>query len=224
MIKIFVAFVLLIEACTLNTDTKNKSNSERLFFEDINLFAMEGVKKIKTLLYPCVEIVYVNESEKSIIYHVSKENFYEMRYKKQNDIWVSFFTTKGDTSNITTYEYVTKSKIVDLYYSINDNTKDTFLTDVSVFEDSIETIYDLGSITDVPPDLNVLKIVKAKSNSVFTTNISMKNGTLSLKEERHDSDKKLIFSEINCYELAERSYFWWRYFGWTKKKIDCNKQ
>jgi hypothetical protein len=137
---------------------------------------------------------------------------------------VSFFTTKGDTSNINTYEYVTKSKIVDLYYSINDNTKDTFLTDVSVFEDSIETIYDLGSITDVPPDLNVLKIVKAKSNSVFTTNISMKNGTLSLKEERHDRDKKLIFSEINCYELAERSYFWWRYFGWTKKKIDCNKQ
>jgi hypothetical protein len=172
MIKGLFLFAFLLKSCAFDGSEikENEIAMKTEFFEDINLFILEGVKKIESSpAYPYIEVEYISDNERSIVYHCSKDMMYRRKYKKSNDFWVTSFTTNGDTCSIITYEYVTPNKVIDLYYCYNDNISDTVLTDVSVFEGSTETIYDMENETNIKPGINVIDLAKNKFRSVFTS-------------------------------------------------------
>jgi hypothetical protein len=180
----------LLKSCAFNnSDIKdNLSHTKKEFFEDINLYTLEGVGKIdRSPQYPYIELEYVDDNERNIVYHGSKDMVYRREYKKLNNIWTTSFTSNGDTCAIITYEYILPNKLMNLYYCYNNNINDTVLTDVLVFEGSSETIYEMGNERNILPGINVIDFAKSNSKSVFTKDITIKDNILEVKEKRSSS-------------------------------------
>lgn len=224
MIKALILSALLLQSCNSN-DTVKKENlpiKKSVFFEDINLYTLEGVREItKSPTYPYIQVEYVGDKERNIIYHGSKEMNYHRDYKQINGSWNTSYATNGDTCTIITYEFILPSKIIDLYYCHNSNLKDTVLTDVVILEDSVETTFDMGNLPNVIPGINVVDLAVAKNRSIFTREISTKDNVLRITERLRTSTDKTLSGNTKCYELGNHTYFWWRNFGWTTKEIFC---
>ncbi len=222
MIKSLVSFLFLLNACASENSAvkENRVNVETAFFEDINLFALEGVRKIslEQPLYPYVQIANINDTARSIIYHASGEVSYRRDYTKEKNYWSSSFSSNGDTCLITTYEYVTSNMIMTFHYCSNDNIKNAVLADVIILEGSTETFYDMGNEPDFKPDINAIDLVRKKSKSIFVKEITITNGILTIHERTINGREKKIDEQITRYKIGNHSYFWWRYFGWTLKK------
>jgi hypothetical protein len=111
--------------------------------------------------------------------------------------------------------------VVDLYYCYNTHINDTILTDVTIFEGSTETTYDMENVQNITPSMSVVDLAKARNKSPFTREIIIKSNHLVMKEQQRSNTNQILSEEIKCYASNNHSYFWWRYFGWSIKKIDC---
>jgi hypothetical protein len=116
----------------------------------------------------------------------------------------------------------TSKAIIDLDYCINNN--DTVLINALFFDGMRETIYYPENNEKVEPDISVVESEKNKSKLIISMEWDDSNDKkLVFYKKIIDNQKKIISEEKECYLAIYHSYFWWRFFGWSAKKIDCDK-
>ena len=207
-------------SCFGNIARKKDVNFRSEYYKDINLFKMEGVGKITSHpLYPYIEINYVSDSNKIVIYHATERVFFRRNYKRQNNGWMSCYKEIGDTSTATIYEFVLPDKIITLNYSGIEHSGKMSLTEMSVLKNSKKVSYLFHQNIVIKPSVTVPDLTSSKAAYIYTQEIRIVNGILSLSEKRTDM---VNYNKKACYQIGDHSYFWWCYLNTNLKGIDCN--
>jgi hypothetical protein len=222
--KLIILF-LLLNACKEHTSLKRHDFQNDLNrFKDIDIYNFKGIYAAKdSSSYPYIEIKQINDSIRNVIFH--DPHYYPERdshtFKKEKNYWVARSTSDIDTCGNITYEYILPNKLVYLYYCQGPSMKDSLLMSVALFEDSVNTEYNLGDGFKWLPGLDVIPLARQKCKGVCITYNKVENGTLTINRQCFDEKQRILSNDIDCYAYNGYTNYWWRHFRWTQKKIAC---
>lgn len=225
--KVILLF-LFISACNEGAHLKRKDFKKDLtLYKDIDIYNLKGLKPIMdSSSYPYIEIDQLNDSTRNVIFRDS--HYYPERdihiFKKERNYWVTRSASDVDTCGDITYEYVLPNKIIYLFYCQGPGMIDSLLTDVTIFEDSLITAYDLGAGVKCLPGLDVIPLARNKCVGICITYNKVENGILAINRQCFDEKKKMLSNNTDFYSYNGYSNYWWKHFRWSQKKITCRPE
>jgi len=220
--KIFLLFFIF---CGFSSCNERNNQSETFpepgfnYFSDINYYEMKGVLPMKggKINYPCYGIQHPDSNTIHLVCIRSDKEKIHKIFKKQDSAWVNIDNGKGDTSNLTSYNYVFHDKLLSLDYTSDGWFNLMNMYSLTIFQNNMEATY----VFDNP--LNVLPATKV--NSLINDNISRKETSRFIVEGEilkvirinYDLQDRIQSIDSSLYNIGQHSVFWWRDFGVLNK-------
>lgn len=226
IIRVLIAIVVI--SCGSKSDNQKTDKIQKPFtlnenvYDDIDLFKLQGIKKIRyPKKFPYIKIEET-ESLKRVIYKQSFTDSVIREYKKEGEQWLTVYEERNDTGYNKYYEYITPKEIVQLGYNGTYEHTDYYLHDVSLISPNDHVIYILGNEpkTYEKPDLKLLDQYKSKAVDLLTYKYEIKAGILKVYTHRQGIKRPDQYSDISCYEIGDHSRFWQQFF--YGKPVTCN--
>lgn len=195
---------------------EGKIEADKKYYLDIDYYSLTGKEMIPRMAYPCIEI-QESGMQKIITFYLEEGRFFSKKYHMDGGVWNSFYSYKGDTSMVYSFEYIFKDKVIELNYS--DTVNNTIL-DVMELKNDKSVIWtpENGLVFDRNPD-NLAIIVKKFTFKQVEEYI--KKDSILVKELSTENAKGQIVRQYKqCYLSNSRSIFWWRIFGHLQSEIE----
>lgn len=221
--------VLLLAFCSCR-DSNNDSSPERPpavvgdtdqanYFEDIDMYALKGIRPLKSISYPCVEI-RTSDERRILIFHSNAKRRDSQEYIKVNDMWVARTQSKWDTTMAYSYHFIFPDKYIELNYSDTISHK---LLDVSVIANNKEVIYKPGNAVRMEPELVNLESIMSKAECRYEIDVKSKDSVLEVSRKWIHKNGQIDLENTECFKAGKRSYFWWSYFSALLPVIPCSR-
>jgi hypothetical protein len=218
-----IVMILLISCEEKQKKAPVKQNNSVDIFDDIDLFRLEGSRRMDHVSYPYIKLIKTTENERRVVYQSSEKDSTVREYWKVRNYWTTHFQWLSDTGYFTTYQFILPEKIVELNYNDTSKYSDFILHDGSIIEKNKEVIYSFGGNRgiSIPPGIYAIDSIKNKVGEIITDIFLINNGVLTYSTSTISviNKKDTLYKDKTCYQVGSHSSFWWRQF--SAKEVNC---